>query len=255
MRKSYLSILIVLLIVSFAAGAFAMPILQGERDTSSVVNSWITGEVTDDEGKVRNARADFQYTGSDLHIHLYNLATYTHVSNEVLVGLFLDIEGGVLANPNVTATGPLTISPVYSVDYGNDLDGEWAFRNDLNDLNGGRGDFGIVASSYDPLSFSTVINKDVSYLPEPSPAGADFGIVSGDISALTPAVDSYVENSVFIHFDVYASGPSTFMLNQVHFLYGTDYEGETPIPEPGTIMLLGSGLMGVAAYARKRFKK
>lgn len=29
----------------------------------------------------------------------------------------------------------------------------------------------------------------------------------------------------------------------------------TALPEPGTIMLLGSGLLGVAAYGRKRFKK
>lgn len=36
---------------------------------------------------------------------------------------------------------------------------------------------------------------------------------------------------------------------------GSDKVPGAPIPEPGTIMLLGSGLMGVAAYGRKRFKK
>ena len=33
------------------------------------------------------------------------------------------------------------------------------------------------------------------------------------------------------------------------------FSGPTPIPEPATLLLLGSGLIGLAGYARKKLKK
>lgn len=257
MKKLLFSLIVVTFIISIATGSFAMPILEGAETSPNI---WVTGPVTDSEGKTRNAVAEFNYTGSHLDVTLRNIAPYTHTPNEVLVGLFLDIRGMVIDNPHVTALGPVTIAPKYSpTDYGTNLDGEWGFRNDINSSNGGRGEYGIGASSYDPNTgdgfFSKVIDLSVAYIPPPSASGADFGIVSGDIGTLVASVDSFVRDAVHISFDVIQGTFTPDTINQVNFLYGTSYEGETPIPEPGTLLLLGTGLMGVAAFGRKKFKK
>ena len=46
------------------------------------------------------------------------------------------------------------------------------------------------------------------------------------------------------------SGNGTLDVNAV----GVNY-GAAPVPEPGTMLLLGSGLVGLAAYGRKKFRK
>ena len=50
-----------------------------------------------------------------------------------------------------------------------------------------------------------------------------------------------------------STGNQQFKVNTANWLVGST--GGTPVPEPGTMLLLGSGLIGLAGYARRRFKK
>lgn len=64
----------------------------------------------------------------------------------------------------------------------------------------------------------------------------------------------------FQHFAVFSEG-SSYWIGMEDFHGGSDFDYNdiivkiTPVPEPATMLLLGSGLIGLAGYARRRFKK
>ena len=46
-----------------------------------------------------------------------------------------------------------------------------------------------------------------------------------------------------------------FWQNQGAISHVTIFGGSTPVPEPATMLLLGTGLVGLAATARRKMKK
>lgn len=251
--KTILLTLVGFFIVSLASNAFGMPILPGINSGGGV---WTA---IDPEG--RDAKAVFSQTSSGFDIVLLNLALETSSPNEVLAGLFFELNNGTASSPHVIVEAGSTIfSSKYPLPlaYGTNFDGEWAFRSGINGINGGLGNYGISSSAFDPESGAPadwdgfgneyIIDASKSYVPPTSVNGAEWGMVSGDTSNLPSSVHSYVDNAVRISFN-FNSGPFDVAndVERFYFLYGTDYK----VPEPSTMILLGTGIMGIVAFRKK----
>jgi hypothetical protein len=135
---------------------------------------------------------------------------------------------------------------------GKNVGGEWAYGSGLSGIPNGA-TFGISSTGLGIFGAPTFNGPNLAG-PE-AVDGGQFGIASA--GPFTPngglSKDAVVTNSVIFTLTGF-SGDVERAFSNVYFQYGTSL-ASTPVPEPGTMILLGTGLIGLAGYGRKRFRK
>ena len=201
-----------------------------------------------------SASVTFEQSGSNLLVTLTNNSTADVLApTDVLTAVFFTLPDDPMLT-TISAVVPTGSDVLFGgTDSGGVVGGEWAYKNNLVGAPFGA-DGGISSAGLGLFGPGDLFPPMVNLQGPLSPGGLQYGITSaGDNpdtgnSAVTGGF-ALIKNSVVFTL----SGLTPGYLNDetvtnVSFQYGTSLrDPNVSVPEPGTLVLLGSGLAGIAA--------
>lgn len=239
----------------------------------------------------RSAQVDFAVVGGQLEVTLTNTwagdgtgGLGQFVPTDLLTAVFFDISGSPALTPvsaeitapgavlnagSVDGTGGATDPDAGGVDNsaGSGVGGEWGYLGGLSGAPGGA-DYGISSTGlglFGPTSLFSpcTVNKGTPQPPclsgPQDPDGPQYGIIGAGYGAGegNPAIEStpIIQDSVvFLLSDLPGGFDPSALITNVTFLYGTSLtDPQFPgVPEPASLLLLGSGLALAAKRARSK---
>ena len=211
-------------------------------------------------GQGLSASVEFLLVGGNLQVTLTNSGADVFAPSDVLTAVFFNIAG----NPALSSESALLNSGstvLFGSAPGGIVGGEWAYGRGLAGAPGGANQ-GISSSGLDDLfGGPTFPGDNLQGPPSGAVDGVQYGITSGLDNSTTgnqkvTGSEALIQNSVIFTLGGLPDGFTLDDISNVSFQYGTDLDepNTTPVPEPGTLLLLGSGLVSIGIWGRKKFQ-